>query len=255
MRRTCLLLIATFVVSIVSPFVTATAAPIRSPNRARAQLGTDHAGGSPINGVDSDLYVSGNLDSSITGVAGDIYMSDPNGQFVQFGIVQGEVGFDQQTLDYLGNCVPRNGTRFLSSPHLFLGAKLSSQPCETLRDLGPFGSVNNRRHFGLRQRTDGTYYATLDGVLKYTTSISFPLAMEPGVVAEANDTCAYTIADAQTSSAMRTLRWHDDVRGWQSWNYQVNTYELMHPTLWNRFRPNGVATYHADGAYPSPSYC
>jgi hypothetical protein len=236
----------------------AAAAPIVYPNRARAELGSEYASGSAIDGVTSDLWVSSVLIGSTTSVASDIYMVNyglAGPQFVQFGIIQGNVYFG--SYNYVnGQCVIAHPLDNLTYPHLFIGAQLSTQPCETLRDLGPFGSTDTWRHFGLRRNSDGTYYARLDSVVKYTTSIAFPAAMEPGVVAEENDTCGYTTTDAETSGGGSTLQWHDNARGWQYWTEQFNSSELYHPTLWDIYRPNGTAkTYHADGDSPLPGEC
>ncbi|MFN2581899.1 MAG: hypothetical protein ABR498_04055 [Candidatus Dormibacteria bacterium] len=109
----------------------------------------------------------------------------------------------------------------------------------------------------MRRNSNGTYYATLDGLTKYTTVIAFPAAMEPGVVAEANRPCAYTYTDAQAKDgSIRTLRWHDNARSWQLWTQQYDTQELVNPELWSIYRPGGSGqAYHADGANPRPSNC
>lgn len=225
-------------------------------NRARARLGGEYASGAPINGVTSKLLVPNDSRFPTINVASDIYMSSGN-VFVQFGVLVGR--------EYIGTKVPRSGggcmdggpRSFFAGPHLFLGAVGPGEPCETLRDLGPFGSSGDYRQFGLRRNSNGTYYATLDGVTKYTTAISFPAAMQPGVVAEVNETCGFVRTDArdQADFALRTLAWHDEARGWQFWTTQYMSQELQSPSSWSIFRPYGGDTYHADGANPPPAGC
>ena len=146
----------------------------------------------------------------------------------------------------------------MTPPDFCLGALGPGQSCQTSSELGPFGARWNFRKLGLRKNTNSTYYATLDGVLKYTTSITFATAMEPSVVAEANDDCGFSNEVSADYNAVsdNSLAWHDNARGWQFWTTQYNTHSLDYPADWNSYRPGGTsASFSAYGASPKPSIC
>lgn len=238
---------ATFMVlvSLVAYAPEAKADNISEQNRLGAFLPGYYSSGSAIDGVAGTLRV---IDKGPGPTADDIFMYvESDGTFIQLGIKQGLTRFN--------GC---NGQLVnLTWPHFFIGAQRPGDQCETLRDLGPFGSVNNYRQFGLRRNPDGTYYATLDNEVRYTTSVTFPAAMRASVVAEANTTCAYLYTKAETaSSPYKSLKWHDNARSWQYWTEQYN-YEsgMHHRSLYLSGRRNGAPTFYAFGPSPYPSWC
>jgi hypothetical protein len=208
--------------------------------------------GSAINGVSAQLYVAAGY-TSTSGTYSDIFLEAPDGTtFIQLGVFTGRALIGSRTG---ANCSAAPGAYTVNwtAPHLMLGAIGPGQTCETLRDLGEFGSTNNFRTLGLRRNANGTYYATLDNVTKYTTSIAFPEAMSPGIVAETGDTCAYVTARATTATNGRSLAWHDNARGWQYWTMQSWFLTATYPDLWDYFRPSGdSASFQSSGTSSSP---
>lgn len=209
--------------------------------------------GNPLNGVSGKLKVHSNWNSSITGQYSHIEMND-GASYVQFGVFQGR---NDLVRDYgqTNQCAVARQT--FSAPQLMLILKAPNY-CTGLPEiaypLGAFGSTGNFRQFGLRRNSNGTYYATLDGVTKYTTLAALPAAMTPNVGMDGNDTCASMTHNALDSANNdgATLALHDNVQGWRYWSSGVYYLEPSPPTGYSYGRYSTAYYTHFAGG---PSAC
>jgi hypothetical protein len=264
-RRLSILLVLGATLSSVGIVVSppAHAAPIGYGNRISAYYDATTYHGSKITGVAGRIYVRNNY-TATTGSASDINLYDPSyGTFIQVGVIQGYATImDPVNTGTGGNCTKN---QYFSAPHFFVGWQWLGGPgpiggrdfCETLVDLGQFGSTGNYRDIGLRLSSDG-YYVTLDNVVKYhlpDTALKENY-FRPQFTGETNDTCSYMYANAQNTGSP-----HDSLKffaagGWHYFPSSVVTRRLYHPTLYPTSSPYGLpSTLLAYGPTPNPGEC
>ncbi|MCW2672293.1 MAG: hypothetical protein JWP14_882 [Frankiales bacterium] len=217
---------AALLMTLTSPTASATNV-VNGQWRGRAVLGSfTDAQGRPFNGVSGTLYARSNYVAT-TVVAGDIYLSGSDGSFIQVGVAQGNFGGTR-----VDCTTPDAG--FFSAPHAFIGYQRAGDRCEALIDEGTLG-VLGYRNFQILQQADSSFKIYLDGTLLFSSVTGFPASFNPGVVAEADDSCSMMYVRANTSASpydtlMRKAAGDSVWRLWgaksdsQTVYYNLNTY-------------------------------
>lgn len=239
----------------------ATAAPINTPHRAYVYYQYGTYGGANIDGVTGRIYVRNNVVYS-TGTSANVNLWDYKTgytNFIQAGVVEGNAKLvapdetEGPCSDSMGGYPSYAAATFFVG--YFTEDGNGGMWCESLVNLGQFGSTGNYRQIGIRHAGGGYWYVTLDGVEKWRKLIPGlkPGNLRPQFSGEANDNCTDLYARAEgTSTPISTLSFHTAGGAWRFWPSGALGYQLREPTRYTIKYPHG-GTYAASLAYgPSP---
>jgi hypothetical protein len=252
------------VASIAMPMQAASAAPIEYQNRISGYFGDTSYGGKPIDGVTGSIYIRNNK-LYTTGSTANVNLVETGtgyNSFIQAGVIQGDaklIGPDGKD----NNCGAGSGeTEYVNAPTFFVGIWHEMQGggdwCETLINLGTFGSTGNYRQVGIRHAGGTTWYVTLDGVEKWRGQFYIaPGKLRPHFSGETNDTCTTLYARAEATTVNKaTLAFHTSGGPWTLWPSIGVARRLYHPTLYSISAPhaNTPAAMWAWGPTSEPGY-